>query len=75
MSNEVIYHGGRMAFFKPMTILTKANIPDAVSVGILMVVNQVKEIMISVLCNSILLIIPAAKPEPHSTKEHCTSRR
>ena len=58
-----------------MTILTQAYIPYAVRVSILMVANQVKVMKISALCNSILLIIPAAKPGPHSTKEHYTSRR
>jgi len=66
-------HGSRMAFFWPKTILTQSNIPAAVSTNILRVVNQEKEVEFSLLCNSISLVILAAKPGPHCTKEHCTN--
>jgi len=60
--------------FCPKTILAQLNFPDAVIVNILLVVIQERG-KISLLCSSILLIIPAAKPGPHSTKEHCTNHR
>ena len=64
-----------MPYYQLGTIPARSNIPYANNKNVVVVLTKRDQGESTVLAILFFSIIPAAKPGPYSTKEHCTSRR